>query len=243
MPRPSRSWGLTVIRLKFWRAAGCPTGVAAMSFLVAKGRAPVDHLPRGGRRDINLCCSKTPSCAVTCGFAAGSTSWLGASRGALVPALPVDEMPARSAGGAGPVGSVQGRRVARASSREPGAAPSGRRPAAVGSRRPALAYGVVPAGEPPTLVHAIIGTLRRELLDRILIVGERHLALVLREYLIHYNGHRPHQSRHQRPPDTETHPIRGSAEPIDLRHIRRKPVVAGGGGARRSTPILTPKHA
>jgi hypothetical protein len=31
--------------------------------------------------------------------------------------------------------------------------------------------------------------------DRILILDERHLALVLREYLIHYNGHRPHLSR------------------------------------------------
>jgi putative transposase len=28
---------------------------------------------------------------------------------------------------------------------------------------------------------------------------ERHLAVVLREYLIHYNRHRPHQSRQQRP--------------------------------------------
>jgi hypothetical protein len=31
----------------------------------------------------------------------------------------------------------------------------------------------------------VIGTLRRELLDRTLILGERHLAVVLREYLIH----------------------------------------------------------
>ncbi|MCW2947092.1 MAG: Integrase catalytic region [Actinoallomurus sp.] len=50
----------------------------------------------------------------------------------------------------------------------------------------------------------VIGTLRREVLDRILILGEQHLALVLREYLIHYNGHRPHQSRQQRSPNTET---------------------------------------
>ena len=45
----------------------------------------------------------------------------------------------------------------------------------------------------------VIGTLRRELLDRTLILGERHLDLVLREYLIRYNSHRPHQSRQQRP--------------------------------------------
>jgi transposase InsO family protein len=70
----------------------------------------------------------------------------------------------------------------------------------------------------------VIGTLRRELLDRALILGERHLALVLREYLIHYNGHRPHQSRQQRPPDIETQPVRGVA---DLRSVCRRPVVKG----------------
>jgi hypothetical protein len=73
----------------------------------------------------------------------------------------------------------------------------------------------------------VIGTLRRELLDRLLVLGERHLTLVLREYLIHYNGHRPHQSRHQRPPDTEAQPLQGAAGPIDRHRIRRKPVVAG----------------
>jgi len=50
------------------------------------------------------------------------------------------------------------------------------------------------------ICERVNGTLCRELLDRILIVGERHLALVLREYVAHYNGHRPHQSRQQRPP-------------------------------------------
>jgi transposase InsO family protein len=49
------------------------------------------------------------------------------------------------------------------------------------------------------ICERVIGTLRHELLDRILILGERHLALVLREYLNHYNGHRPHQSRHSDP--------------------------------------------
>jgi putative transposase len=74
------------------------------------------------------------------------------------------------------------------------------------------------------ICERVIGTLRRELLDRLLILGERHLALVLREYLIHCNGHRPHQSRLQRPPGIEAQPVRDVA---DLRSVRRKPVVAG----------------
>ncbi|MFI6537050.1 hypothetical protein ACIBHY_31685 [Nonomuraea sp. NPDC050547] len=35
------------------------------------------------------------------------------------------------------------------------------------------------------ICERVIGTPRRELLDRILILGERQLALVLRQYLIH----------------------------------------------------------
>ena len=52
----------------------------------------------------------------------------------------------------------------------------------------------------------VIDTLRRELLDKILIVNERHLTTVLTEYLIHYNGHRPHRSRQQRPPESDVQP-------------------------------------
>jgi putative transposase len=72
------------------------------------------------------------------------------------------------------------------------------------------------------ICERVNGTLRHELLDRILIVGERHLARVLSEYVEHYNGHRPHQSRRQRPPDIEAQPVRDVA---DLRSVRRKPVV------------------
>ena len=45
-----------------------------------------------------------------------------------------------------------------------------------------------------------VGTLRRECLDHVLILGLRHLRKVLAEYVQHYNGHRPHRSLQQEPP-------------------------------------------
>ena len=51
-----------------------------------------------------------------------------------------------------------------------------------------------------------IGTLRRECLDHMLITGRRHLAAVLREFVDHYNTHRPHRSLDQHPPARPTPP-------------------------------------
>jgi hypothetical protein len=45
-----------------------------------------------------------------------------------------------------------------------------------------------------------VGTVRREVLDRMLIVGRRHLEEVLGQYVLHYNRHRPHGALGQRPP-------------------------------------------
>jgi putative transposase len=45
-----------------------------------------------------------------------------------------------------------------------------------------------------------VGTVRRELLDRMLIFGGRQLRLVLAEYVDHYNLHRPHRGLGQAPP-------------------------------------------
>ena len=47
-----------------------------------------------------------------------------------------------------------------------------------------------------------IGTIRRECLDRLLILNRRHLERVLPAYIQHYNSHRPHRSLNQRPPDS-----------------------------------------
>jgi putative transposase len=54
------------------------------------------------------------------------------------------------------------------------------------------------------------GTLRRECLDQVLILGEQHLREVLTDYARHYNGHRPHQGRQQEPP------LRQSGHAVDI---------------------------
>jgi transposase InsO family protein len=39
-----------------------------------------------------------------------------------------------------------------------------------------------------------VRTLRRELLDHLIVLGERHLLRAVRDYVAHYNGDRPHMS-------------------------------------------------
>jgi hypothetical protein len=51
-----------------------------------------------------------------------------------------------------------------------------------------------------------IGSLRRELLDRMLIVNRRQLEHVLTVFVDHYNSHRPHRSLGQAPPAGRTAP-------------------------------------
>ncbi len=68
----------------------------------------------------------------------------------------------------------------------------------------------------------LVGTLRRECLDHMLILGERHIRGVLAEYDWHYNGHRPHQSLRQEPP------LREPGHAIDITaRIERRQVLGG----------------
>jgi putative transposase len=73
----------------------------------------------------------------------------------------------------------------------------------------------------------LVGTLRRELLDRMLILGETHLRAVLAEYQAHYNGARPHQGIAQRVPDAGRDTPPPAVTDLDSRRIRRKPVLSG----------------
>ncbi len=66
----------------------------------------------------------------------------------------------------------------------------------------------------------VIGTVRRECLDRMLILGRRHLEAVLAEYVEHYNSHRPHRTLGQRAPCTlDATPALISD--VDLARLRR----------------------
>jgi hypothetical protein len=86
---------------------------------------------------------------------------------------------------------------------------------------------------PPQVLRAnaicerLVGTLRRELLDHVLILNETHLRVVLGEYADHCNAACPHQGIAQRVPDDDSD--RPSAAVIDLEvaRIRRKRVLGG----------------
>jgi transposase InsO family protein len=83
-----------------------------------------------------------------------------------------------------------------------------------------------PVRAPKARAHAErwVGSVRRECLDRLLILGRHHLASVLREYTAHYNGHRPHRSLAQQPPLAKPPPAEEparAAEPLSLARVRR----------------------
>ena len=67
-----------------------------------------------------------------------------------------------------------------------------------------------------------VGSVRRECLDRFLIVGRRQLEQVLRVYVRHYNRGRPHRALDLKPPDASAPRIGGSSSSLhDLRVSRR----------------------
>jgi putative transposase len=70
-----------------------------------------------------------------------------------------------------------------------------------------------------------VGTVRRECLDRILILGPQQLEWMLAEYIDHYNGHRPHRSLEQR--SLTTSAAKAPASPPNEQHLRRSDRLGG----------------
>jgi len=76
------------------------------------------------------------------------------------------------------------------------------------------------------ICERVIGTIRRECLDRMLILGRRHLETVLAEYVEHYNVHRPHRSLGRRAPSALDSTPEHNTDP-DLARLRRTDRLGG----------------
>ena len=82
----------------------------------------------------------------------------------------------------------------------------------------------VPDAAPAVVDHErVVGTLRRECLDHLMIVNERHLRLVLREYVAHYNHVRPHQALELWAPDDR----RPRSPPRSEGQVVGRPILGG----------------
>jgi putative transposase len=73
------------------------------------------------------------------------------------------------------------------------------------------------------IAERFVGTVRRECLDRLLIVNRRHLEHVLRVYANHYNAHRPHRSLKLVPPE----PLGRERTLASIRHLKRNDRLGG----------------
>lgn len=79
------------------------------------------------------------------------------------------------------------------------------------------------AGQWTSFAERLVGTLRRECLDHVLILGERHLREALAEYARHYNSRRPHQGLLQEAPTTPARPPRRCHRPDRAQEGTRRP--------------------
>ncbi|WP_238598205.1 transposase [Saccharothrix sp. ALI-22-I] len=71
----------------------------------------------------------------------------------------------------------------------------------------------------------VVGSLRREALDHVLIMGEAHARQVLKTYESHYNRHRSHQARDQLPPEVQEGPT--AAHDLETHRLLRARIPGG----------------
>jgi Integrase core domain len=69
------------------------------------------------------------------------------------------------------------------------------------------------------IAERVIGTLRRECLDHVIVFDEQHLRSVLTEFVRYYNDERPHRTLRMATPQLKVRPTTGS--------IRSHPVLNG----------------
>jgi len=81
----------------------------------------------------------------------------------------------------------------------------------------------VQAPKANAIAERLVGTLRRECLDHLIIVNERHLVRILREYVAHYNAEWPHRALELDPP--EGLPVR--IGPVPGGRVIARPVLGG----------------
>lgn len=72
-----------------------------------------------------------------------------------------------------------------------------------------------------------VGTVRRECLDRLLIVGRRQLEHILRVYVRHYNRQRPHRALDLNPPDSMNHPPLATVATPHALQVNRRNLLGG----------------
>jgi len=77
------------------------------------------------------------------------------------------------------------------------------------------------------ICERLVGTLRRQLLDRTLNINEQHPRPILDEYRTHYDGHRPHQALGQRTPDAAEQAARTPVTDLTAHRVRRTPILNG----------------
>ena len=70
-------------------------------------------------------------------------------------------------------------------------------------------------------VERVIGSIRRDCLDHVIVLNESHLARILLEYIDYYHTARPHQSL------DHNSPLPRAVEALEQGHVVAEPILGG----------------
>jgi putative transposase len=89
-----------------------------------------------------------------------------------------------------------------------------------------IVHTPIQAPKANAIAERFVGTVRRECLDWLLVVGHRHLERVMGVFVDHYNGHRPHRARNLAAPDRGRPALRLATAPT-VPAVRRRDRLGG----------------